>query len=415
MTTNKYRPFSESFVRYGTPAVSFEALRHLAEKDPTGFMYKAQTLIDDGKLRFEDLPLRALDTLLDGIDVQCTMARPGGGQRAITTGAFPLLTSATMIAKIRNAYESVPTIGDQLVEEETDHRTKISTVASIYGENKDVDGLKPEEAYPEIGASESYATILSRKNGRMLSITQEMIDQNQSSDIVRRLNYLGTFANEEIEDLTIKRVTDYDGSKSSPAEPYAYRPSGSGTNLYENATNTSWEKAGVMAPSGNQVQSNALQDRTDIQNALDLLHTMKTTDGRYLNVDEAALILLIPYELRGNAFSIANSTYVPGVENMKAEFGDQGFMPIKDKILWSSRLSALSAATWYLGDFKKQFIRKWLVQLEYVNLSGVNTEAYMSNRIRIRMRVGWDCEVGATDYTRVVQNLGATTAPGDGG
>jgi len=73
-------------------------------------------------------------------------------------------------------------------------------------------------------------------------------------------------------------------------------------------------------------------------------------------------------------------------------------------------LDDLSTTVWYLGWFEKQFKRKWKLRFEYVTL-GQDTESYLRSRIAFQARLGWDVEIGATDYVYVVQCLSATTAP----
>ena len=110
------------------------------------------------------------------------------------------------------------------------------------------------------------------------------------------------------------------------------------------------------------------------------------------------------------AQTILNSQYTPGVVGEANPWGPQG--SYRPRLLSSSKLDAISTTAWHLGNFKKQFRRKWGIRMEMVTMSGDITN-YLRSRIAFEARVGWDCEVGATDYIYVIQNLTGTTAPKD--
>jgi hypothetical protein len=125
------------------------------------------------------------------------------------------------------------------------------------------------------------------------------------------------------------------------------------------------------------------------------------------------VILLVPYTLSGVAAKILGSELVPGVVNEIANYGPRGpwAMPMT-RMLTSNLLDDLSTSAWYLGAFKKQFIRKTKADLELVTL-GQNTQAYLDSEVAFQARASEDVEVGATDYVYVVQNLSGSSAPGD--
>jgi len=110
---------------------------------------------------------------------------------------------------------------------------------------------------------------------------------------------------------------------------------------------------------------------------------------------------------------IFNSEYTPGVKNQINVYGPSGqwWIPPERRIT-TPMLDDLSSSAWYLGNFKRQFVRKWKLEFEYVTL-GTNTQAYLNSRIAFQARIAWDVEVGAVDYVYCVQNLSGTTAPID--
>jgi len=400
--------FFKSGITVGTAGPSLGDLRRRAKNDPVTFIQRIEQLVNDGKLKlgmFGDL--RGLYQATADIQVPVTL-QIGGTTRAVMASAFPILTGTTMIKEINDAYLDVAKVGDQLVTEIDDNK-KITTIANVHSLDKNIEEVKEADDFPEISADEEKVEIRHKRNGRKLSITQEMIDENELADIVSRVNALGTIAGEWIEEQTLRRVTDHDGCAASPAEPYVYRPGGTGTALYSSTANT----PGTRAPSGNRKTSNALADDTDLDNARALLATMKNSRGKSLGINWSDIQLLVPYSIYGMASTILNSEYVPGVVNEVSNYGPRGQWNItKDRLVTTPKLDDLSASAWYLGAFRKQFRRKWKLRFEYVTL-GTDTQAYLNSRIAFQARIAWDCEIGAVDYVYVVQNLAATTAPKD--
>lgn len=389
--------------------LSLQCLRSLAENEPDEFMRKVQAGVDAGKLKFTDFSdLKELYRALAGVNVNVMLPDPTGFQRAISTAAFPILTGTTVIKAINDAYLSWETVGQNLVTEMDDPK-KVTTVALIHNQDKDQDEVKEAEQFPEVSSTEESVQIRHNKNGRKLTMTKETITENDVGNFARRINALGIIAAKIVENLTLKRVTDHDGSAASPGEKYAYRPEGTGTALYSSSANT----PGTRAPSGNRLTSTAFVDETDLDAAINLLYSMKDSTGEFIDIPWSSVYLLAPFELRNRIFKVLNSEYVPGIENEVSNYGSRGMYNIpRERVIISKRLSDLSTSAWYLGAFKEQFIRKWKMRFEYVSL-GQSTQAYLDSQIVAQYRVAFDCEVGATDYVYCVQCLSASTAPKD--
>ena len=398
----------KSGIQVGGRGPSIYDLRQTAKSDPVAFFHRVNKLVDDGKLKLSQFgDLRSLYQALADVQVPVTM-QIGGATRAIMASAFPVLTGTAIIKEINDAYLTVPTIGDLLVTEIDDNK-KITTIAAIHALDKDIPEVKESDDFPEISADEEKVEIRHKRNGRKLSITQEMIEENELADIVSRVNGLGVIAADWIEEQTLRRVTDHDGSASAPGEPYAYRPNGVGTALYSSTANT----PNARCPLGNRKTSNALEDDSDLNNARNLLASMLNARGKAIGLNWSEIQLVVPYSLLGKATTLLNSEYVPGVVNEVNNYGPRGKWSITaDRLVSSPKLDDLSNSAWYLGAFKKQFRRKWKLRFEYVTLGG-DTQAYLNSRIAFQARIAWDCETGCVDVVNVIQNLAATTAPKD--
>jgi len=390
------------------PSPSMYDLRSLARNEPENFVAKIQAGVDAGKLRLDQI--RNWPALYQGLgDVQVPVSLEiGGARRSIMASAFPILTGTLAIAAINDAYNEVPSIGGNLVTEFEDPK-KVTTIAAVHALDKQVDEIKPGDDYPEISAAEEKVEIRHKENGRRLSIHADSIAENEIADIVSRINALGLIAGEWVEEQTLSRVTDHYGSKSSAAEPYVYRPNGVGTALYSATANM----PGTRAPSGTRVNSNALQDETDLAAARTVLRAMKNARGRRINIPWSEVLIVVPDALLEKLMKILRSELVPGVFNEYSMWGPGGMFNIPvERVQSSPKLDDLSSSAWYMGAFRQQFTRKWKLRFEYVTL-GTDTQAYLNSRIAFQARIAWDVEIGATDYVFTIQSLSGTTAPAD--
>ena len=395
-------------IRHGNN-MSFREIRDMAKGNPGAFVQTITDAAEKGQLRFSDIPdLKELYRYTADVLVPVNMTDISGAERAIKASAFPILTGTLAIAGIQEAYDAVPSIGQDLVTEMDDNK-KITTLVNLETLDKEVDEVKELDDFPEVGVTEDYVEIRHKRNGRKLTISAEAIEENDAPNIIARINKLGEIMGEWEEEQTLQRVTDHYGSGSAPTEPYAYRPSGTGTQLYNATANN----PGTRAPSGTRVESNALEDETDIDNARTVLAAMKNGRGKRIFIPWSDVYCLVPYAVVGKASKVFNSEYVPGVENEMSNYGPVGRWHIPpERLLTTPKLDDLSTSAWYLGAFKRQFVRKWKLRVEYVTL-GQDTQAYLNSRVAFQARIAWDMEVGATDYVYVVQNLSATTAPVD--
>jgi len=398
MAKNKFAPN----YTIGTGGLDVAGLRSKALAEPITFMHEFQELVDAG-LRMQDIrSIRDMFNALSPVDVQVQF--PIAGQnRAVMSSAFPLTSGILAIAGINDAYEAVPTIGQELVTEMNDNKRN-TVVAGILSDNPSVDGVKEGDDFPEIGASEEKYEIRHKRNGRRLSITAEMIEENDVSGIVDRINALGEISGEMIEEQTIDRVCDHVGSATSPAEPYVLHLNGSGVALFQ----TDNDPLTRLSSSGNRYTTNSLVDTTDLENVRLRLASFTNPRGKRINIPASQCTILVPNALYSTALKIRGSELEPSVENELNAWGPRGaFQP---KVLSSPKLDDISTSAWYYGNFKKQYRRKWKLNFEYMSL-GNTTESYLVKRIAAQFRLAWDVEVGAVDYVYVIQSLAATTAP----
>lgn len=400
--TTKKRQFLPN-VQIGTGGMDAAALRMLAKNEPEAFMRKVERAIEAGEFSWEHVRnLPKLFHALSDVEVP-TQIMLAGQQRAVMASAFPLLAGGLTVAGINAAYAAVPTIGQELVTDREDNKA-VSIYASLLSEDTQVDTVKEGDDFPEIGAGEEKYEIRHKRNGRRISITMETIEENDVANIVSRINALGEIAGEFVEEQTLRRVCDIDGSGTTPAEPYVLRINGSGTSLYTTVATTLTR----LPATGNRVTNNALEEVPNLDTARAQLAGMKNSRGKRISIPMASCTLLVPDALVATGSWIQGSLLEPGIENQLNNWGPRGQW--RPRLLSSPKLDDLSTTVWYLGWFQKQFIRKWKLRYETVTL-GTNTESYLRSRLGFQARIAWDCEIGATDYVYVVQNLSGTTAP----
>jgi len=385
------------------------SLKRSAEAEPNGFARKVHDLVfgDGPKLRWQNVRnVKAIQEALG--DVRVT-AWDAGNKRAIDSSAFPLLTGNLTVAGVNEAYEALPTIGEQLVTELDDNK-KTTTIVGVLSEAPTVgpNGIPEGKPFPLVKAGEERFDVGHVRDGRRMVITQEMIEENDLAGIVERVNELGAIAAELIEKLTLRRVCDVDGSGATAAEPYVLRLNKTAASLFSTTANT----PGTRTPNGNRIENNPLTTTSNLETARARLATMTNPRGEPIPVDYASMVLLVPDALWLSAWKLINSTLEPGVFNEANFWGDSG--PMRPRILSSRFLDGFSTDTWYLGDFMKQTIRKWKLRPETIVLPGTSdaaAQSFLDARIGFQARIAWDCEVGVRDYVHVVQSLAATTAP----
>ena len=403
MAEMKKKKFTSS-IAYGDGWTE-EGLGAMARKNPEEFMRRADDLIEKGELTASKITsLRHLWNSLDGVQVKHTVLDALGSVRTITSNAFPILTGNLLVNEVNMGREAVPTIGQELVTESDDPK-KWSHYAGILVTAPNQSGVAEMEPFPEVGASAERYDIGHLRNGFKMSITAEAIEENEWPQITMKCNKLGEITEEVIEEQTLYRVTDKNGSATTPAEPYVLRVNGGAASLYV-TTNSTLTR---LSSSGNRITNNALTDETDLEAALTRLASFTNERGKRIAIPMSRLVLLTPFALDATAAKILGSEYAPGVENELNNWGPRGSR--RPRHLSSSKMDDLSTSAWYLGDFKSQFIRKWKLRYENASLGGNGTQLWLDQRIAAQFRLAWDVEIGAIGYTGVVQCLSGTTAP----
>lgn len=396
-TLKRKKPLVVSPVRSGETH-GLPDLVNLAKSEPKEFVPRLEKIVSERKLRLADIHLRDCEKAFREVTVDVDYHDDDGKKRSITSSAFPVLTGLLMVSEINEAYEQLATIGEELVTDIEDPK-KVTVVMRILAMNPAKDKVEEAEAFPEIKATEEGYEVLSRRNGRRLSITRQMVDENDVVNIIERVNRLVEFGGTAVEELTLDAVCDRYGSAGSAAEPYVLRPRGqSPLGLYSSTANT----PGTRAPSGTRIASNGLTSTANLEAARARLATFRNDDSKRISYKWADQVLLVPDALIGTASKLLNSELEPGVENEVNNWGPRGRN--RPRLLSSPLLDDISASDWFLGRFKRQFRRKWKARFDYAVLAGTGTQRYLDAEIVWQGRLSWDVGVNAVDYVFVVQS-----------
>ncbi len=287
---------------------------------------------------------------------------------AVSSDMFPKITGELINAKVIDAYQAQPTIGDQITTT-VPSKLKTETVAGF-------DAVEtPEEVqegrdYNDSDMGEKYVTITNKKYGRILSITEEMIYFDQTGQVLDRARRIGEKAALYKEKLIVEKVIDKDGDALAL----------SGTAGAEYASG--YGNLSTSSPFG--------------ESGLDAVHklmaNMTDENGDPVLINPNNLVLLYPADLRTAVLQMAKSAKVPeGTENAVNIYAGT-FKP-----LTSYYITAQSSTTWFLGDFKSDFwwLEVWPLQV-FTAKPGNEREFRADIKSMHKIRFFGAC--GAVDY-----------------
>jgi len=319
---------------------------------------------------------------------------------------FQVVTGELIGRKVIEGYEDdAGFIGDRLVSviPSRTRNTRIAGFRALAGPTEVSEG----HPYEESSFAEKFVTSQESKQGRILSINEELIAFDQTGEINRRAMALGYYLRQERERTIVRAVTDADAS----AGQFVYRPGGSGQTLYAaNGSNRNYVGAGNTT-SVEFDEAVPLVDWTDIEHVLHYRATEvkdDRIDGTQRPIVAPARQLLVAEKLRGTARSIVQSTEV----QVNSTDGETRFAnPVHNmlEVLSSPFLDEQGdtvASHWYLGDFRRQFIwtEIWPVQ---TFLQKADSAAAFDRDVVLRVKARYFGGVSAVDTAFVTKVAGA--------
>jgi hypothetical protein len=384
---------------------------------PEGFYHKVCSLLNERKISVDDFSYRELAEAC-GVLPELRRLRgfsPGDGRvkdllaesnPGVGTSLFQVVTGELIGRKVIEGYEDDGGfIGDKLVTVMPSRlrSQKIAGFKALAGPTEVPEGHPYEESTFE----EKYVTTEETKQGRILSINEELIAFDQTGEINRRALAMGFYLRQERERTIVRAVTDADAGSGT----YVYRPNGSGETLYAtDGSNRNWVGAGNTTSTG-YATAVPLADWTDVEEVLSYRATEVVDDridGTVRPVVAPVKQILVPENLRGTARSVVHSTEITVTS------GDNQMTmanPVRDlvEVLSSPFIDEQGGQAlndWYLGDFRKQFLwtEIWPVQ---TFLQRADSEAAFDRDVVLRVKVRYYGGVSAVDTVFVTKVDGA--------
>jgi hypothetical protein len=382
-----------------------------------GFYHKLCTLLNEKQLTVDDfsyyelaeacgvLPqLRRLQEWSPGGTPVTALLREAGP--GVSTSLFQVVTGELIGRKVIEGYEDdAGFIGDKLVTVMPSRlrNARIAGFRALSGPAEVSEGHPYEESTFE----EKFITTAESKQGRVLSINEELIAFDQTGEINRRANALGFYLRQERERTIVRAVTDADAGTGR----FVYRPNGTRAALYaSNGSHRNWVGVGnTTSPAFDAAVP--LDDWTDVDHVLNYRATEvkdDRIDGTARPIMAPVRQMLVPERLRGTARSLLHSTEITvTTDDQETRFAN----PLLGlaEVLSSPFIDEQGGAAlhdWYLGDFRRQFVwtEIWPVQ---TFLQKADSEAAFDRDVVLRVKVRYYGGVSAVDTVFVTKVDGA--------
>lgn len=327
-------------------------------------------------------------------------------ESSVGTSLFQVVTGELIGRKVIEGYEDDSGfIGDKLVTVVPSRlrNTRMAGFKALAGPTEVAEG----QPYEESTFEEKYVTSLESKQGRILSINEELIAFDQTGEIHRRAMALGYYLRQERERTIVRAVTDADAGD----DQFVYRPAGAGAELYKSdGSHRNFVGTGNTTSEGFDSPV-PLQDWTDVEEVLHYRATQvkdDRIDGDQRPIVAPARQILVPERLRGTARSIVHSTEI----QVSSGDGETRFAnPLHGtlEVLASPFIDEQggdAVSDWYLGDFRRQFVwtEIWPVQ---TFLQRSESEAAFERDVVLRVKARYYGGISAVDTVFVTKVKGA--------
>lgn len=320
-------------------------------KTTAGIKGTTQTIVEQIRARKVEPSFR---DLRDGLLL--TMRANPNMTEAIASDVFNTVNREVIVDAVLQGYESVPRIGRDLVTVIPIKGKKQARLARAIKKSRAEQVMELEE-YPKAELSDEYTTGDLKKYGEQIVLSIEAIEEDQTGTVVQEARDVGMGLAEDEEEIILNTIQDVAGNE-------AYRPAGTQTALYVAGA----AESETQAPAKNLKASNALANWTDVDAALQLLGSKLGKSGKPIGVP-SNISMLVPWALRGTAAYITRNT-----KDTRATINADApqLLALPDGARASAWLDLQSTSTWYLGDFKRQFVylKRWALRTKEIAGSG---------------------------------------------
>ncbi|HEX7784723.1 MAG TPA: hypothetical protein VF653_00750 [Methylomirabilota bacterium] len=389
-----------------------------------GFCTVMQDLLEGKDQQGKSVPRLApgdfsLRSLWEGLVGPCEetlpgYTRPGRSnylllQEAVDSTAFPSATGVLIAAKVIEAYNATPMIGDQLVTTMSSRlkQERIVGMTSLEGPTEVPEAMP----YQESGFQEKYVTTDTAKKGRILEVTEEAIFFDQTGQILMRAQRLGEMTAEERELTILAGVVDVGSAAAGYKD--IYRPSGSASTLYATG-NSNYQSTVTALVDWTDIDevlqyaaNNLKDDRAIVAERLPITFNPKVLLTARKKAATAARILAATTVRVGNTATTAGVQEESGAIVQQIAPGLQALTsPLLDFLAGVTNSRYSQADDWFLGDFKRQFIWQEIWPLQTLR-SRQDDEAAFRRDIVARFKVRYYGGIAAIDTKYVIKVKGA--------
>lgn len=325
--------------------------------------------------------------------VEAMMREADGDYVGVNSTMFPSITGELIAKKVIDGYNEEQHIGDQLVTNMPSKlRSERITGFLAMGMPSEVEEGMP---YPEGSFTEKYVTTDTAKKGLVIAVTEECVTFDQTGQLLMRAQQVGARVGRDREKTIVNGVQDVSSN--------VYRPLGTAAALYRTSAGAlgDWRDSTV-----NELDSNDLVDWTDIDACLAIFDGMQDAASEYIDVNPTQL--LVPGALRSTAKRIVGATEIR-YDNLSSGVGtvtSANNVVDNYQILSSALVTAQSSSSWYLGDFKKQFVWQEIFPLQ-VFRQNRESDAGFSRDIIAMFKARYFGGIAAIDDKYVVKNNAA--------
>jgi len=301
----------------------------------------------------------------------------------IASSGFSIITSGVIHSEVIKGYESAYNQGADKVVETITSKRKTENIPGFTA----TEGLrKVNEAMPyeDSSFSDKYVTVTHEKYGRIISVTAEAVQFDETGKILMTANRLGMKAADLKARLILEGVIDKNST--------VYQPSGTAEALYNDSARTGQDYANKTTGLGAISAANLETVLAKLKMMKDDPNPSDAENPSYIGIRPDRMILMCHPSLTVDAWTLRNSTGVPGTAN-----NDANYVPdmVPYQVVDNPYIG--TSTTWYIGDFQRQFVWSEVWPIE-THVGSEDSDAAFNRDCAMRYKVRFMGNVAALDY-----------------
>jgi len=302
----------------------------------------------------------------------------------IASSGFSIITSGVIHSEVIKGYESAYSKGADMVVETIKSKRKTENIPGFTA----TEGLrKVNEAMPYEDSSftDKYVTVTHEKYGRIVSVTAESVQYDETGTILMIARQLGMKAADLKARLILEGVIDKNST--------VYQPSGTAEALYSDSARTGQDYANKTTGLGAISAANLETVLAKLKMMKDDASPSDAENSSYIGIRPDRMVLVCHPALAVDAKTLRNSmSGLPGTAN-----NDYNWVPdmVSYQIVENPYIS--TSTTWYIGDFQRQFVWSEVWPIE-THVGAEDSDVAFNRDCAMRYKVRFMGNVAALDY-----------------